>query len=123
MPGPWDSEQRDSDKPGAVIVSTTPTLEGRPISAYLGLVTGEAIMGANIFRDMFAGIRDIVGGRAGAYENVLRGGREQAISELIDEAKALGADAVVGVGFSYAAVGASDSMLMVAVSGTAVKLA
>ena len=118
MPGPWDSE-----KPGAMIVSTTPTLEGRPIAGYLGLVTGEAIMGANIFRDMFAGIRDIVGGRAGAYENVLRGGREQAISELVDEARALGADAVVGVGFSYAAVGASESMLMVAVSGTAVKLA
>lgn len=118
MPGPWDNA-----KTGTVVVSTTPTLEGRPIAAYLGLVTGEAIMGANIFRDMFAGIRDIVGGRAGSYENVLRGGREQAISELIDEAKALGADAVVGVGFSYAAIGANDSMLMVAVSGTAVKLA
>jgi uncharacterized protein YbjQ (UPF0145 family) len=117
MPGPWDRE-----KPGAFIVSTTPTLEGRPIGAYLGVVTGEAIMGANIFRDMFARVRDIVGGRAGSYENVLRGGREQAISELIDAAKALGADAVVGVTFSYAALGASDSMLMVAVSGTAVQL-
>ncbi|KAB7646597.1 heavy metal-binding domain-containing protein [Polymorphobacter fuscus] len=106
-----------------MIVTTTPTVEGRMATEYLGLVTGEAIMGANIFRDMFAGIRDIVGGRAGAYENVLRGGRDQAISELIEEAQALGADAVIGVAFSYSAIGASDSMLMVAVSGTAVKLA
>jgi uncharacterized protein YbjQ (UPF0145 family) len=105
-----------------MIVTTTPTVEGRPAAAYLGLVSGEAIMGANIFRDMFAGIRDIVGGRAGSYENVLRGGREQAVSELIDEATALGADAVVGVAFSYAAIGATDSMLMVSVSGTAVRL-
>lgn len=105
-----------------MIVSSTPTIEGRPITNYLGLVSGEAIMGANIFRDMFAGIRDIVGGRAGSYENVLRGGRDQAISELMDEAKALGADAVVGVSFGYAALGASDSMLLVTVSGTAVRL-
>ena len=117
MPGPWDS-----DAPKKMIVTTTTAVEGRPATEYLGLVTGEAIMGANIFRDMFAGIRDIVGGRAGAYEDVLRGGRDQAISELIDEAKALGADAVIGVDISYAAIGASDSMLMVAVTGTAVKL-
>jgi uncharacterized protein YbjQ (UPF0145 family) len=117
MPGPWDS-----DKPAAVIVTTTPTVEGRMATQYLGIVSGEAIMGANIFRDMFAGIRDIVGGRAGSYENVLRGGREQASSELVDEATALGADAVVGVAFSYAAIGATDSMLMVSASGTAVKL-
>ena len=126
MPGPSDSEKLgDSDKAGAkkMIVSTTPTLEGRPIADYLGPVTGESIMGANIFRDLFAGIRDIVGGRAGAYEDVLRGGRDQAISEMVEEARALGADAVVGVGFSYAAVGATDSMLLVAINGTAVKLA
>ena len=105
-----------------MIMTSTPTLEGRPISNYLGLVSGEAIMGANIFRDLFAGIRDIVGGRAGAYENVLRGGRDQAISEMMDEAKALGADAIVGVSFGYSAIGATDSMLLVAVTGTAVKL-
>ena len=119
MPGPWDDAPKGPPK---MIVTTTPTIEGRPATDYLGLVTGEAIMGANIFRDMFAGIRDIVGGRAGAYEDVLRGGREQAISELIDEARALGADAVVGVTYSYAAIGANESMLMVAVSGTAVTL-
>ena len=117
MPGPWDDK-----KSGKMIVTTTPIVEGRPASDYLGLVTGEAIMGANMFRDLFAGIRDIVGGRAGAYEDVLRGGRDQAVSEMLDEAKALGADAIIGVSFSYAAVGASDSMLMVAVNGTAVKL-
>ncbi len=117
MPGPWDD--KTSSK---MIVTTTPTVEGRTATDYLGLVTGESIMGANIFRDLFAGIRDIVGGRAGAYEDVLRGGRDQAVSEMIDEAKAMGADAIVGVNFSYATVGASDSMLMVAVNGTAVKL-
>jgi len=105
-----------------MIVTTTPTVEGRPAKQYLGVVSGEAIMGANIFRDMFASIRDIVGGRAGSYEKVLRGGREQAISELVDEASLLGADAVVGVAFNYAAIGASDSMILVSASGTAVKL-
>jgi len=120
MPGPWDSDAKASNK---MIVTTTPTVEGRMATQYLGLVAGEAIMGANIFRDMFAGIRDIVGGRSGAYEDVLRGGREQAISELVDEARALGADAVIGVSVGYAAVGSNDSMLMVAVTGTAVKLA
>jgi uncharacterized protein YbjQ (UPF0145 family) len=118
MPGPWDS-----DKPAKVIVTTTPTVEGRPVVAYLGIVSGEAIMGANMFRDLFASFTDIVGGRSGTYENVLRSGREQAISELIEQATELGANAVVGVGFSYAAIGASDSMLMVSATGTAVKLA
>ncbi|MFK4809597.1 heavy metal-binding domain-containing protein [Devosia neptuniae] len=104
-----------------MIVSTTPTLEGRQIREYLGIVTGEVIVGANIFKDLFAGIRDIVGGRAGAYESTLRDARRQAFSELESEAKRLGADAVVGVDIDYEVVGQGGSMLMVSVSGTAVR--
>jgi len=105
-----------------VIISTTPTLEGRPIREYLGIVTGEVIVGANIFKDLFAGIRDIVGGRAGAYEGALRDARRTAFDELSYEAEKLGADAVVGVDIDYEVVGQTGSMLMVSVSGTAVKL-
>lgn len=105
-----------------MIISTTPTLEGRPIREYLGIVTGEVIVGANIFRDLFAGIRDIVGGRAGAYEGALRDARRQAYDELAYEAERLGADAVVGVDLDYEIVGQNGSMLMVSISGTAVKL-
>ncbi|MDF2800048.1 MULTISPECIES: heavy metal-binding domain-containing protein [unclassified Devosia] len=105
-----------------MIVSTTPTLEGRPIREYRGIVTGEVIVGANVFKDLFAGIRDFVGGRSGAYESTLRQAREQAFEELRDEARRLGADAVVGVDIDYEVVGDSGSMLMVSVSGTAVKL-
>lgn len=100
--------------------STTPYLPGRTIERVLGLVFGEAIMGANIIRDFAASLTDIVGGRSGAYEGNLRQGRKLAIQEMIDEAKILGADAVVGVDIDYETV--SDSMLMVAASGTAVKL-
>ena len=105
-----------------MIVSTTPTLEGHPIREYLGIVTGEVIVGANIFKDLFAGIRDIVGGRAGAYEGALRDARRTAFDELSYEDEKLGADAVVGVDIDYEVVGANGSMLMVSVSGTAVKL-
>ena len=105
-----------------LIVTTTPTVEGHAVTGHLGIVAGEAIMGANIFKDIFAGIRDIVGGRAGAYEEVMQGAREEALREMTDRALALGADAVVGVQISYAALGASDSMLMVGAVGTAVKL-
>ena len=105
-----------------MIIATTPNLEGRPVRDYLGIVTGEVIVGANIFKDMFAGIRDIVGGRAGAYESTLRSAREQAFRELEDEARRLGADAVIGVDIDYEVVGQGGSMLMVSVSGTAVKL-
>lgn len=104
-----------------IIISTTPTLEGRPIREYLGIVTGEVIVGANIFRDLFAGIRDIVGGRAGAYEDALRGARNTAYDELRADAERLGADAVVGVDIDYEVVGQGGSMLMVSVSGTAVR--
>jgi uncharacterized protein YbjQ (UPF0145 family) len=106
-----------------MITTTTSSIEGRSISQYIGLVSGEAVMGANIFRDMFAGIRDIVGGRSGSYENVLRGGRDQALSDIIEEARKLGADAIVGISIDYEAIGARASMLMVVVTGTAVKLA
>ena len=104
-----------------MIVTTTPTIEGRPAKSYLGIVTGEAILGANIFRDFFAGIRDIVGGRSGAYEKELRKAREIAFKELGEQAKSLGADAVVGIDIDYETVGKDASMLMVSVSGTAVK--
>ncbi|WP_075181217.1 heavy metal-binding domain-containing protein [Pantoea sp. 1.19] len=103
-------------------LSTTPTLEGHTITAYCGVVTGEAILGANIFRDFFAGIRDIVGGRSGAYEKELRRAREVAFAELTAQAAALGADAVVGIDIDYETVGKDSTMLMVSVSGTAVKL-
>jgi uncharacterized protein YbjQ (UPF0145 family) len=105
-----------------MIISTTPTLEGRPVREYLGIVTGEVIVGANIFKDLFAGIRDIVGGRAGAYEGALRDARRQAYEELHYEAERMGADAVVGVDLDYEVVGQGGSMLMVSISGTAVKL-
>ena len=105
-----------------MIISTTPTLEGRPVREYLGIVTGEVIVGANIFKDLFAGIRDIVGGRSGAYEGALRDARQEAFRELEEEARRMGADAVVGVDIDYEVVGQGGSMLMVSVSGTAVKL-
>jgi len=105
-----------------MIVTTTNTVEGRPVRTYLGVVTGEVIVGANIFSDIFASVRDIVGGRSGAYENALRSAREQALAEVQAEARDLGADAVVGVDFDYEVLGKTGSMLMVSVSGTAVKL-
>lgn len=104
-----------------MIISTTPTIEGRPIREYLGLVTGEVIVGANIFKDLFAGIRDIVGGRAGAYEGALRDARREAYAELTYEAERLNADAVVAVDLDYEVVGANGSMLMVSITGTAVR--
>lgn len=105
-----------------MIVSTTPDLQGQKITGYLGVVTGEAIMGANVFRDMFAGLRDIVGGRSGSYEKELRKAREVAMDELQDEARELGADAVVAVDLDYEVLGGNNGMLMVSISGTAVKL-
>ena len=104
-----------------MIISTTPTLEGRSIAEYKGLVTGEAILGANIFKDLFAGIRDIVGGRAGAYEEELRKAREIALQEMEAEASSRGADAIVGIDLDYETVGQGGSMLMVTASGTAVR--
>jgi uncharacterized protein YbjQ (UPF0145 family) len=105
-----------------MIITTTPTIEGRQIREYLGIVTGEVIVGANIFKDLFAAVRDIVGGRSGAYEGALRDARTEAFSELEAEARDRGADAVVGIDIDYEVVGTNGSMLMVSVSGTAVKL-
>src|SRR5690349_4232715 len=104
----------------AVIVTTTQGVEGRRITAYQGIVTGEAIMGANIFKDLYAGIRDIVGGRSATYERELRRARELAIEEMKQAATEMGANAVVGVDLDYETVGTNSSMLMVTVSGTAV---
>lgn len=105
-----------------MIVTTTPDIAGRRITGYLGIVTGEAVMGANVFRDLFAGLRDVVGGRSGSYEKELRKARETAMQELQDEARELGADAVVGIDLDYEVLGETNGMLMVSVSGTAVTL-
>lgn len=105
-----------------MISTTTPSIEGRRIAAYRGIVTGEAILGANLFRDLFAGIRDLVGGRSAAYEEELAKARRIAIQEMEDEARRLGAEAVVGVDLDYEVVGQNGSMLMVSASGTAVSL-
>ncbi len=105
-----------------MIVSTTPTLQGRDIVDYRGIVTGEAILGTNIFRDFFASIRDVIGGRSGSYEKVLNDARQTAINEMIQQARDMGANAVVGVDIDYESIsqGQGDAMLMVSAAGTAV---
>ncbi len=105
-----------------MIVSSTPTIEGKRMAQYLGLVSGEAILGANIFKDFFASIRDIVGGRSAAYEEELRKAKQIAIDEIVEQASALGANAVVGVDLDYETIGIGQggNMLMVSASGTAV---
>ena len=103
-----------------MIITTTPTIEGHPIREYKGLVTGEPIIGANFVKDFFAGIRDIVGGRSGAYESVLREAKDTALKEMEEHARAIGANAIVGIDLDYEALGANSSMLMVTASGTAV---
>jgi len=103
-----------------MIHSTTPTIEGKRITQYYGVVTGEAILGANIFKDFFAGVRDIVGGRSAAYEKAFRKARQVAFEEMEQEAAELGANAVLGIDIDYETVGAHGGMLMVSVSGTAV---
>ncbi|MFY0628877.1 MAG: YbjQ family protein [Flavobacteriaceae bacterium] len=105
-----------------MILSTTNNIEGSPVKEYLGLVTGETIIGANIFKDIFASIRDVVGGRSGSYERVLREAKDTAIKEMTDEALRLGAHAIIGIDLDYETVGAHGGMLMVTASGTAVKL-
>ena len=103
-----------------MIQTTTPAIEGKSISSYHGVVTGEAILGANIFKDFFAGIRDIVGGRSAAYERELQKAREIAFAEMTEKARELGANAIVGIDIDYETVGVDGGMLMVSVSGTAV---
>ena len=105
-----------------MITTTTNTIEGRPIQEYLGLVTGEAIMGANVFRDFMAGITDLIGGRSGTYESKLADARETALQELRDLAQQQGANAVVGIDIDYEVLGANNGMLMVTATGTAVKI-
>lgn len=105
-----------------MLMTTTPNVEGRALRSYHGVVTGEAIIGANFLKDWFASIRDIVGGRAGSYEKTLRSARETAFADLAEAAKELGANAVVGIDVDYEVLGENNGMLMVAVSGTAVSL-
>lgn len=105
-----------------MIITTTPSVEGKAITNYLGIVTGEAIMGANLFKDLFAGLRDIVGGRSAVYERELQNARDVAIAEMSERASRLGANAVVGVDLDYEVLGQTNGMLMVSVSGTAVQL-
>lgn len=118
MASPWNNETDG----GGMIVSTTTLIEGRPVRTYRGIVTGEVIVGANIVRDLFASITDLVGGRSGKYEEVLARARKEAISEMKAEALALGANAVIGVDIDYEVLGKTGSMLMVSVSGTAVSV-
>ena len=106
-----------------MILTTTPTIEGKEIKSYHGIVIGEAIMGANIFKDLFASIRDIVGGRSGSYEYELTKARPIAFRELEQEALGMGANAVVGIDLDYEVLGDKNSMLMVSISGTAVTVA
>lgn len=105
-----------------MIISTTPELQGHPITDYRGIVVGEAILGANIFKDLFGKIRDIVGGRSGAYEKEMGRAREVAFQEMQEKAVQLGANAIVGVDIDYEVIGDTGSMMMVSVSGTAVKV-
>ena len=115
MPGQW------ADARG-VIVTTTHTIEGKPIQEYCGIVVGEVIVGANLVRDLFASVRDVVGGRSGSYERILADARNQAIQELQAECAERGGNAVVGIDLDYEVVGGTGSMLMVSASGTAVKV-
>lgn len=103
-----------------MLLTTTNTLEGKKITEYKGLVSGETIIGANIFKDLFAGIRDIVGGRSGSYERVLREAKENALAEMQENARKLGANAIVGIDLDYETIGSGGSMLMVTAAGTAV---
>ena len=105
-----------------MILTTTPSIEGKRITQYLGVVTGETIVGANIFKDIMAGIRDIVGGRSGAYEKAFRQAREIAFEEMSQEAAELGANAIVGIDIDTETVGSQGGMLMVSVNGTAVTI-
>ena len=105
-----------------MIITTTNTIEGKHINSYLGIVTGETIIGANLFKDLFASITDLVGGRSSSYEKVLREAKETALQEMEQKAASLGANAIVGVDLDYETLGKANGMLMVTASGTAVKI-
>lgn len=102
-----------------MILTTTNNIEGKRITAYMGIVTGETIIGANLFRDIFASVRDVVGGRSGAYEEVLREAKDTALREMAEKAKMIGADAIIGIDLDYETI--RQGMLMVSASGTAIK--
>lgn len=104
-----------------MLLTTTPNIQGREITQYFGIVSGETIIGANLFKDFFAGIRDIVGSRASSYESVLREAKESAVQEMSDQAARMGANAVIGIDLDYETVGTNGSMLMVTAAGTAVR--
>lgn len=104
-----------------MIVTTTNSIEGKQTSDYLGIVNGEAIIGAHVFKDIFAGLRDFFGGRSGSYEKTLKEARDTAMGEMIKEAEGMGANAIVGIDIDYEIIGERGSMMMVAISGTAVK--
>ncbi|NDC76911.1 MAG: hypothetical protein EBZ67_03400 [Chitinophagia bacterium] len=106
-----------------MIVTTTNNIEGRTIDAYLGVISSEVIIGANIFKDILGGLRDVFGGRSGTYERVMEEAKENAMRELTDKARALGANAIVGIDLDFETIGGTGSMLMVSASGTAVRLA
>ncbi len=106
-----------------MIITTTNTVEGRRVEEYRGIVMGEAIIGANILKDLFAAVRDVVGGRAGAYEDALRSARQEALREMASRGQELGANAIIGVDIDYEVLGKAGSMLMVTSAGTAVRLA
>ena len=114
----WFSSSDD----GFFLATIVPTGDGARVDKFLGVVNGEAIIGANIFRDLFSSVRDVVGGRAGGYERALAGARKAAQADMIEAAKEMGADGVIGVSFDYAVLGETNGMMLVSVSGTAVKM-
>ncbi len=116
----WFSKNRDD---GFFLATVAPNDEAARIARYLGVVNGEAIIGANLFRDLFSSVRDVVGGRAGGYERALSGARDAALADMVAAARELGADGVVGIDFDYEVLGEANGMMMVSVSGTAVKMA
>ncbi len=105
-----------------MLLTTTDSVQGREITEYLGVVTGQAIYGANVFRDFLAGVRDVVGGRSGAYESVLRDGASEAMGDMLANAGEMGANAIVGISIDYESIGKEGTMLLVAITGTAVKI-
>ncbi len=103
-----------------MVLTTTNSIEGRPVREYKGVVTGETIIGANMFKDFLAGIRDVIGGRSGSYESVLREAKDTSMREMIERAQSLGANAIIGIDIDYGTIGEGNSMIMVTTSGTAV---
>jgi len=115
----WFSKKDD----GFFLSTVVPDVEGTRVARFLGIVNGEAIIGANIFRDLFSSVRDVVGGRAGGYERALSGARDETVEDMMAAAKELGANGIVGIDFDYEVLGEANGMMMVAVSGTAVTMA